>query len=75
MGSGLEGRLCMLGGLVRGRVDIAEAGRVRTRTCILELDAQEFVARGLSAPDPTTGPQPFCAFGETFVMLTVDKIS
>jgi hypothetical protein len=65
----------MSGGLVRGRVDIAEAGRVRTQTCILELDAQEFVARGLSAPDPTTGLQPFCAFGEMFVMLTVDKIS
>jgi hypothetical protein len=75
MGSGLEGRLCMLGGLVKGRVGIAGAGRVRMRTCILELDAQEFVSRGLSAPDPTRGPQPLCGYRETFVMMPVDKIS
>jgi hypothetical protein len=58
MGSGPEGRLCMLDGLVKGRVDIAGVGRARTRTCILELDVQEFVARGLSAPDPTRERQP-----------------
>ena len=68
MGSDLEGRLCMLGGLVQGRVDIAGAGKARTRTCTLELDVQEFVARGLSAPDPTIGPQPFWGNGEAFVM-------
>lgn len=65
----------MLGGLVKGRGDIAGAGRVRTRTCILELDAQEFVARGLSAPDPTTGHQPLCGYGEAFVMMQVEKVS
>ncbi len=75
MGSGLEGRLCMLGGLVTGRVDIAGAGRVRRRTCILELDAQEFVARDLSAPDPTKEAQPLCGDGETFVMMPVGEIS
>jgi hypothetical protein len=68
MDSDPEGRLCMLGGLVQGRADIAGAGKARTRTCTLELGVQEFVARGLSAPDPMIGPQPLWGNGEVFVM-------
>jgi hypothetical protein len=56
--SGLEGRLCMLGGLVKGHGGIVGEGRARKRTCIQELDAQEFVARGLSDQDLKIGPQP-----------------
>lgn len=69
MGNGPEGKLCMLGGSVKGRVDIAGAGRVKTRTCILELGVQEFVARGPSAPDLKIGPQPLWGNREVSVVM------
>jgi hypothetical protein len=59
----------MSGGLVRGRGDIVGEGRVKTRTCILELDAQEFVGRGLLDLVLKIGPQPLC--GEMFVVMAV----
>jgi hypothetical protein len=58
MGNGLEGRLYMLGGLARDRDDIAGGGRVRTRTCILELDVQEFGGPNLLGLGPKIEPQP-----------------
>jgi hypothetical protein len=67
MGSGLEGRPCMLGGLATGRGGIAGEGRVRTRTCILGPDVQEFVERGLLGPDLEIGRRPLSRDGDMFV--------
>ncbi len=60
MGSGLEGRLCMLRGWARGRGDIAGEGRVKMQTCILGPDVPEFVEPIPLAPDPKTELQPLC---------------